>query len=77
MELWKELVSQLMCLGLMVYALCLVAGAPFVGAKLANRYARWMLDAFVSVTLWIAKLPFRVFARFLFGKKQKKRKRKK
>lgn len=63
MDQWKEILSQLAVIGVLIYALLLVAGAPFVGPKWANGHAKFMLG-----------LPFRIiFAPFRKKGKRKKR----
>ncbi len=65
MEELRQIASQLLVLGIVIYGLLLVIGSPFGGPKLANSYARWVIG-----------LPFRLISRMLFGKKKRKKKRK-
>ncbi len=70
--------SQLVVLGIMIYALLLIAGAPFGGPKkFANPYAKWVWNSVLGLTIWTIKLPLRLLARLVFGKKQRKKKKKK
>lgn len=62
MNQWQEILSQLAVIGVMIYALLLVVGAPFVGPKWANGYAKFMLG-----------LPFRILLPSLFRKKRRRR----
>ncbi|MSU54697.1 MAG: hypothetical protein EXS48_02615 [Candidatus Staskawiczbacteria bacterium] len=72
------IVSQLVVLGIVIYALLLIAGAPFGGPKkFANPFAKWVWNRALDLTIWTIKLPFRLLARLVFGKKQQKKKKKK
>lgn len=64
MEELRQVVAQLLVLGIMIYAFLLILGAPFGGPKMANRFAKWLVG-----------LPFRMVARLLFGKKKRRRRR--
>ena len=58
------IVSQLVVIGVLIYALLMVAGAAFVGPKWANGYAKWIVG-----------LPFRMIGRLIFRKKKRKKRR--
>ena len=80
----KEVFSLLLTLAIIIYGGLLVLGGLTGSPKLANRYARWLYQTVIALIILVALLPFRIIGKFfqgisksLFGKGQKKRKKKK
>lgn len=73
----EAILAQLVVLGIMVYALLLIAGAPFGGARLANRYAQWVWKQSCNLVIWALKLPFTILFGLFKGEKKKKKKKRK
>lgn len=75
-EQLTRIVSQLVVLGVLIYALLLIIGTPFGGPKkFANPYAKWVWNQAVDLFIWAISFPFRLFGQLAFRKKKKKKRK--